>query len=153
MFLSVPAEANAANEQTYVVLYKQTSSFTVASKELSEESKFGNDVLDTFTGGIKGLEVKLGTDDVTRLKADASVAVVAPVQTFVVKPIVQAAAPESWGIDRIDQRGLPLNLSYSPKLSGQGVRAYVIDTGVYQNHPEFVGRIEAGFDAVGDGYG
>jgi len=59
MFLSVPAEANAANEQTYVVLYKQTSSFTVASKELSEESKFGNDVLDTFTGGIKGLEVKL----------------------------------------------------------------------------------------------
>ena len=133
-----------------MVLYKQTSTFTVASKELTEESKFGNDVLDTYTGGIKGLEVKLGTDDVTRLKSDPSVAVVAPVQSFVIKPIVQAAAPESWGIDRIDQRSLPLNSSYSPKLSGQGVRAYVIDTGVFQNHPEFVGRIEAGFDSVGD---
>ena len=149
-FLSIPEEVNAANEQTYVVLYKQTSTFTVASKELTEESKFGNDVLDTYTGGIKGLEVKLGTDDVTRLKSDPSVAVVAPVQSFVIKPIVQAAAPESWGIDRIDQRSLPLNSSYSPKLSGQGVRAYVIDTGVFQNHPEFVGRIEAGFDSVGD---
>ena len=93
-FLSIPEEVNAANEQTYVVLYKQTSTFTVASKELTEESKFGNDVLDTYTGGIKGLEVKLGTDDVTRLKSDPSVAVVSPVQTFVVKHIVQAAAPE-----------------------------------------------------------
>lgn len=146
-------KVDAATEQTYVVLYKQTSTFTVASKEISEESKFGNDVIDTFTGGIKGLEVKLGADDVTRLKSDSSVAVVAPVQSFVVKPIVQAAAPESWGIDRIDQRNLPLNSSYSPKLSGQGVRAYVIDTGVFQNHPEFQGRIEVGFDAVGDGNG
>jgi subtilisin family serine protease len=150
MFLVVPVEASATNEQTYVVLYKQSSTFTVASKEITEESKFGNDVLDTYTGGIKGLEVKLGTDDVTRLKSDPSVAVVAPVQSFVIKPIVQAAAPESWGIDRIDQRSLPFNSSYSPKLSGQGVRAYVIDTGVFQNHPEFVGRIEAGFDSVGD---
>jgi len=150
MFLVMPVQVSATNEQTYVVLYKQTSTFTVASKEITEESKFGNDVLDTYTGGIKGLEVKLGADDVTRLKSDPSVAVVAPVQSFVIKPIVQAAAPESWGIDRIDQRSLPLNSSYSPKLSGQGVRAYVIDTGVFQNHPEFVGRIEAGFDSVGD---
>ena len=151
--LSIQVEVNATSEQTYVVLYKQSSTFTVASKELTEESKFGNDVIDTYTGGIKGLEVKLGTDDVSRLKSDPAVAVVAPVQSFVVKPIVQAAAPESWGIDRIDQRSLPLNSSYSPKLTGQGVRAYVIDTGVFQNHPEFVGRIETGFDAVGDGNG
>jgi len=150
---SVPVESTAASEQTYIVLYKQSSTFTVASKETTEETKYGNEVIDTYSGGIKGLEVKLNSDDVSRLKSDPSVAVVSPVKTYIIDPIVELSAPKSWGIDRIDQRRLPLNSAYSPRLSGAGVRAYVIDTGVYQNHPEFSGRIESGFDGVGDGNG
>src|SRR5687768_5604324 len=44
-----------------------------------------------------------------------------------------------WGLDRIDQRDLPLNSTYSYTPTGAGVRAYVIDTGIYTGHNEFGG--------------
>lgn len=55
----------------------------------------------------------------------------------------------TWGLDRIDQRNLPLSGSYSYNTSGTGVRAYVIDTGIQTNHPDFGGRASAVYDALG----
>lgn len=63
---------------------------------------------------------------------------------------VQAAVP-SWGLDRIDQRNLPLSGTYSYGYSGVGVTAYVIDTGIRYNHSDFGGNVRFGFDALGDG--
>jgi len=54
----------------------------------------------------------------------------------------------SWGLDRIDQRNLPLNNLYAYHNDGQGVNAYVIDTGILPTHWEFSGRAFAIFDAV-----
>ena len=59
----------------------------------------------------------------------------------------------SWGLDRIDQRALPLDSLVSRPNSGTGVTAYVIDTGIKSSHPEFSGRLLAGFTAVADGNG
>lgn len=53
-----------------------------------------------------------------------------------------------WGIDRIDQRSLPLNEQYTYVNDGQGVNAYVIDTGILPTHWEFQGRASAIYDAV-----
>ncbi|MFD8207115.1 S8 family peptidase [Streptomyces sp. NPDC059695] len=58
---------------------------------------------------------------------------------------------QSWGLDRIDQRALPLDNDFSAFGSGQGVTAYIIDTGIAFGHPEFGGRARPGFDAIGDG--
>jgi uncharacterized membrane protein YgcG len=59
----------------------------------------------------------------------------------------------SWGLDRIDQRSLPLNSRYISNFSGAGVNAYVIDTGVLSSHSEFGSRVVSGFSSVADGRG
>jgi hypothetical protein len=59
--------------------------------------------------------------------------------------------PPSWGLDRADQRGLPLDALYHFDIDGTGVQVYVIDTGIRATHSEFGGRASADFDAIGDG--
>jgi subtilisin family serine protease len=54
-----------------------------------------------------------------------------------------------WGLDRIDQRNLPLSATYTYNWTGSGVRAYVIDTGIRTTHTQFGGRASNVFDAFG----
>src|SRR5436190_4596245 len=54
-----------------------------------------------------------------------------------------------WGLDRIDQRNLPLNATYNYNWTGSGVRVYVIDTGIRTSHNQFGGRASNVFDAFG----
>ncbi|MFI5827661.1 S8 family peptidase [Streptomyces sp. NPDC051578] len=56
-----------------------------------------------------------------------------------------------WGLDRIDQKTLPLDDDFTTKGNGAGVTAYILDTGIDYDHDEFDGRATFGFDAVGDG--
>ena len=66
---------------------------------------------------------------------------------------VGTQTPATWGIDRIDQRDLPLNNTYNYNQTGQGVNAYIIDTGIRATHQQFTGRVGNGADFVGDGNG
>ena len=59
----------------------------------------------------------------------------------------------TWGIDRIDQRDLPLNGTYTYNYTGSGVKAYIIDTGIRRTHTEFGGRAIHGYTAISDGRG
>ncbi|MSZ55329.1 MAG: S8 family serine peptidase, partial [Actinobacteria bacterium] len=63
---------------------------------------------------------------------------------------IAPVAAASWGLDRTDQRALPLDNLIARGGTGFGVTAYVIDTGVYTSHSQFTGRIGAGFSAVAD---
>ena len=63
--------------------------------------------------------------------------------------VIQTTGPANstlpWGLDRIDQRDLPLSGSYSYTATGAGVKAYIVDSGIKADHVEFAGRVASGW--------
>lgn len=96
----------------------------------------------TFAGGFTA---RLGAREARRLAAHPAVAYVEQDQ-HVRANATQFDAP--WGLDRIDQRPLPLDTTYSYTSTGATTSVYVIDTGIRTTHEEFGGRAFHGYDAV-----
>lgn len=58
-------------------------------------------------------------------------------------------APESWGLDRIDQTDLPLDgATYGGRGTGDGAHVFIVDTGINSGHDAFAGRLGNGVDFV-----
>jgi subtilisin family serine protease len=104
----------------------------------------------TFSQAVRGAVVTATPAQAATLSRSAGVASVevdAPVS------ISATQQPAPWGLDRVDQRPLPLSGSYTWGASGAGVAAYVVDTGVLASHAELSGRTAAGWSAIADGRG
>ena len=113
------------------------------------QSDSGIGILGTMSLAINGFGARLSKTQLSALANDPNVVLIE--ENTVVGVEGDQANPPSWGIDRIDQRSLPLNQNYSYNFTGSGVNAYVIDTGVRSDHRDFGGRVRAGNDEVGDG--
>ncbi|CAO5243278.1 S8 family peptidase [Frankia sp. AgKG'84/4] len=69
------------------------------------------------------------------------------------EPTIGRQQPAGWGLDRIDQRQGPLDSTYLYGSTGQGVSAYVVDTGIRATHSDFGARASGGFSVIDDGHG
>jgi subtilisin family serine protease len=101
-----------------------------------------------YTAALNGFSASLNQGQLNALQHNPAVAYIEQDQT------VQASATQTgatWGLDRIDQRDLPLNSTYNYTPTGAGVRAYIIDTGINTGHTDFGGRASIASDFIGGG--
>jgi aqualysin 1 len=98
-----------------------------------------------YDRALKGFAIELTEAEAVALSNDPRVAYVEE-DSIVEAFVTQTGA--TWGLDRIDQRTLPLNGTYIYTSTGAGVNAYIIDTGIRRSHTQFGGRAFIGFDAV-----
>ncbi|MGW4833114.1 S8 family peptidase [Amycolatopsis japonica] len=149
----VGAGAEGAVADSYIVVLKDGST----ADKPSLASKFGGAIGRQYTQGISGFSVVLKERQAKRLAADPAVAFVE--QNKVLRAEATQTNPPSWGLDRIDQRDLPLDGKYNYSTTASNVNVYVLDTGIRATHTDFGGRVKQGYDFVDndtdadDGYG
>lgn len=150
----------------YIVVLNDGVSGSATAKRLGVKATH------VYGSALSGFSASLTKAQLTKVRHDSAVKYVAQdgrIQAVSEKPtppmVNRTAAPRStatssspssqvvqggatWGIDRIDQR-TGLNGQYLYTATGLGVRAYVVDTGIYTAHTQFGGRASVGFDAFG----
>src|SRR4051812_31540856 len=140
--------ANAISGQYIVVFNDSVASNEVADATESLSSYSDADVTFTYEHAIRGFAASMSEKSAQALSEDPRVAYVEE-DSEVEGASVQTNAPP--GLDRIDQRDLPLDTKYSYLNSGAGVNVYIIDSGIRTTHQEFGGRASVAYDGVGDG--
>jgi len=104
----------------------------------------------TYQSVINGFSGSIAAAAREGLMRDARVLRIEPDQMmFMASDVTQSQV--TWGLDRVDQRQLPLDGAYSYNRTGDGVTAYIVDSGIRFSHHEFGDRAQRGIDLIGDG--
>jgi subtilisin family serine protease len=150
---AVPADgtvvaANAANavKDRYIAVLRETPETAKPGFARWLAARYNATVTAEYGSAVRGFTVTLSEKGARRLAAHPAVAYVEQDRTVATTLATQPGAP--WGLDRIDQRALPLAGTYVSPNTGAAVTAYILDTGVRLTHSEFAGRARSGYDFI-----
>lgn len=121
-----------ANE--YIVVLNDDADVAAGARRAEAR---GGEVVAQWSNALRGFAVRGSASLILALRSDPGVQYVEQVQEY---SISTTQSPATWGLDRIDQRSLPLNNSYTYSGTAANVHAYIIDTGIRITHNEFGGR-------------
>jgi subtilisin family serine protease len=138
------ADAPNVVKDSYLVVLKNT-----AENAASLTKQYGGNVQFTYKSALNGFAATMSEAQARKLAADTDVAYVQADRMLHISGT--QPNPPSWGLDRIDQRALPLDSSYTYPTEASNVNAYIIDTGIRVTHQDFGGRAKPGFDAITSG--
>jgi serine protease len=160
--VSLAAQLNRAERAVpgqYIVVLKQdlvrmgnerNARPDVAAVAVDMAATYGLDVQFAYSHALPGFVVQANAKQLDRLLADGRVDFIEE-DGYVSINATQTGA--TWGLDRTDQRDLPLNGNYVYDTTASNVNAYIVDTGVLSTHAQFSGRMGTGYTAISDGRG
>jgi subtilisin family serine protease len=131
----------------YIVRFRDDEQ-NVDGQARSVAARHAGRITRVYRSALKGMTLQLSDAEVAALRADPSVFAVEQDQTVSINTTQTGA---TWGIDRIDQRSLPLSGTYVYNADGTGVTVYIIDTGINFTHSEYNGRAFTGVDEITPG--
>ncbi|HEX5724908.1 MAG TPA: S8 family peptidase [Longimicrobiaceae bacterium] len=135
------ASAEARAKDSYIVVLKPGANPRALAAAVGANPRF------VYQAALNGFAATLNAGQLNGLRHNPHVSWIEPDQV-VRATTIQTGAPEA--LDRIDQRALPRNGTYTYTSTASDVNVYVIDSGIYTQHPEFEGRaVNTGFDAIG----
>ena len=157
----LPAESGTPNGGYIVVLKNGPAAGGTAGADdpVVTAERAGGQEVRRYSKVLRGFSAKLRPSALDAVRANPNVAYVradSKVRAIETQPTAGGSTGATqtnppWGLDRVDQRNLPLNQEFTYGTTGTGTTVYIVDSGIRTSHVDFGGRAQFAYNAVNDG--